>query len=191
MGYEIDFLPVGKDKSGDAILLRFGNLYGERHEQTVVAIDGGFQDSGKLVVEHVREHYKTNQIDLVVSTHPDQDHVGGLEHVLLECEVGELWMHQPWNHTNDIAKMFTDGRVTDQGITEALRKSLDEARVLERLATKKKIPLKEPFTGLTDASCGVIVLGPTKQYYESLLPDFRCTPEAKLQASLLEKTFLA
>ncbi|MFI1955905.1 hypothetical protein ACH437_29400 [Streptomyces xinghaiensis] len=37
MGYEIDFLPVGEEsKGGDAIALRYGNLYGSRRELTVI-----------------------------------------------------------------------------------------------------------------------------------------------------------
>ena len=177
MGYELDFLPVGKDKCGDAIAFRFGNLQGFRNEQTVVIIDGGFQGTGSELVNHVRTHFGTNKVDLVISTHPDQDHIGGLETVLTECEVGRLWMHQPWKHTNDIAKMFVDGRVTDQSVREALRKSLDEARTLERLAQAKNIPIEEPFTGLQDASKSLFVLGPSKAFYESLLPGFRGAPE--------------
>ena len=43
MGYEVDVLGVGgESKSGDAIALRWGNLYGSREEQKVVVIDGGF-----------------------------------------------------------------------------------------------------------------------------------------------------
>ena len=42
MGLEIDFLSVGEgEKSGDAIALRYGNLFGPRSEQTVLVIDGG------------------------------------------------------------------------------------------------------------------------------------------------------
>jgi beta-lactamase superfamily II metal-dependent hydrolase len=188
MGYQLDFLPVGNDKPGDAIALRFGNLQGARAEQTVVIIDGGYQDDGKKLVEHVRTHYGTNKIDLVISTHPDQDHIGGLETVLKECEVGRLWMHRPWKHTEDIAKMFVHGRVTDQSVRETLRKSLDEACDLDQLAQAKKIPIEEPFRGLLDPSKSILVLGPSVPFYESLLPGFRCTPEPK--AGIL-KGFLA
>jgi len=179
MDYELDFLPVGKDKPGDAITLRFGNLKGPRSEQTVVVIDGGFADTGKEVVNHLKTYYGTTHVDLVISTHPDQDHIGGLETVLTECTVGKLWMHQPWKHTQDIAKMFVNGRVTDQSVREALRKSLDGARSLERVATEKKIPIEEPFAGLKDDTETLVVLGPSQPFYESLLPDFRGTPEPK------------
>jgi beta-lactamase superfamily II metal-dependent hydrolase len=112
-----------------------------------------------------------------VSSHSDGDHAAGLETVLNECEVGCLWMHRPWNHTDDIAKMFSDGRVTDNSVGEALRKSLDEARTLERIALSRRIPIIEPFAGVRDASGAVVVLGPSLSFYESLLPCFRAVPE--------------
>ena len=52
-------------------------------DQKIVVIDGGYQDSGKALVELIRNTYGSNRVDLVVSTHPDNDHVSGL-HVVLE-----------------------------------------------------------------------------------------------------------
>ena len=41
-GYEIDFRAVGEgERSGDAIVVRFGNLAGNRDQQFVMVIDGG------------------------------------------------------------------------------------------------------------------------------------------------------
>lgn len=119
MGYEIDFLGVGEEsKSGDAIAIRFGNLYGNREEQTVIIIDGGFSATGPALVEHVRTHFGTEQVDLVINTHPDQDHLNGLETVLNELDVKELWIHQPWDHNEGLAAKFKDGRITDSSIGE-------------------------------------------------------------------------
>jgi beta-lactamase superfamily II metal-dependent hydrolase len=179
MGYEVDFLPVGDKKSGDAIALRFGNVYGPRAQQTVVVIDGGYVSDGESMVEHLSTYYGTDYVDVLVSTHPDADHVGGLETVLDRCHVGQFWMHRPWNQTTDIARMFQSGRVTDMSVRETLRRSLEGARSLESLAIAKGIPIIEPFTGVTDATGSLIVLGPTQEYYRSLLPDFRCTPTPK------------
>ncbi len=54
MGFEIDFLAVGKEgQSGDAIAFRIGNLLGERKEQFVAVIDGGFKESGEQLVNHI------------------------------------------------------------------------------------------------------------------------------------------
>ena len=54
MDYEMDFIGVGQEsKSGDAIALRWGNLAGDRTDQRVVLIDGGFKESGQHVVDEV------------------------------------------------------------------------------------------------------------------------------------------
>ncbi len=75
MGYEIDFLAVGDgEKSGDAIAIRYGNLFGGREEQTVVVIDGGDRHSGDILVQHIATHFQTDRVDIAILTHPDSDH---------------------------------------------------------------------------------------------------------------------
>ncbi len=180
MGYEVDFLGTQSDsRSGDAIAIRFGNLHGPRSEQTVVVIDGGFTDDGSRLVEHIRTHFGTNRVDLVISTHPDQDHINGLDTILNEMEVGELWLHQPWNHNVGLAAKFQDGRISDNSVGERLKELLNKAHSLYELAESKGIPIYEPFTGLTDASGNIKVLGPSQDYYQSLIPNFDGMPTAK------------
>lgn len=179
-GYEVDFLPVGDgEKCGDAIALRFGNLLANPPQQTVVVIDGGFADSGKSLVEHIRGYYKTENVAAVISTHPDNDHAAGLETVLNELNVANLVMHQPWNHTEDTPHLFEDDRVTDESVERALRESLETARNLEKLAKQKGIRIVEPFWGLTGFDKVMRVLGPTEEFYKNLLPGYRGTPEPK------------
>lgn len=190
MGYEIDFLGVGEEsKSGDAIALRYGNLYGCRDEQTVVVIDGGFQNSGAKLVEHITAHYGTSVVDLVINTHADQDHINGLETVINELEVKELWIHQPWLHNQGLADKFKDGRVTDNSLGERLKQNLEKAYQLVQLAESKEISVREPFTGLVDAGGGIKVLGPSLEYYESLIPDFGGMPEKASLSNAMESFF--
>jgi len=192
MGYEIDFLPVGTgEKCGDAIAVRFGNLYGPRNDQAVVVVDGGFKETGEQLVQHIKQYYLTDYVDLVVLTHPDADHAAGIAIVLSQLKVGCLWMHLPWEHTEDIADMFKNGRVTDTSVSERLRKALDDARGLEKLAESKNIPMIEPFAGIEDDSGHITVIGPSVGYYDELLLDFRCTPEPKVVSSFLTRTIQA
>ncbi len=95
-------------------------------------------------------------------------------------------MHKPWEHSERIYRMFNDGRITSNGLSARLRAALDDARELEKLANRKGIPITEPFAGSELRTCGGIltVLGPTQQYYEVLLTDFRSTPEKKEAYSL-------
>lgn len=188
MGYEVDFLGVGEEsKSGDAIAIRFGNLHGFREEQTVVVIDGGFKDTGDALVEHIKTHFRTDVVDIVINTHPDQDHINGLETVINELTVGELWIHQPWNHNAGLAAKFQDGRVTDNSLGERLKQNLERAWTLVCLAEAKGIAVKEPFTGLQDSSGALKVIGPTVSYYEELIPAFEGMPGAVSESSMFDR----
>jgi len=180
MSFEVDFLSVGEGaKSGDAIALRYGNFAGQRSEQTVIVIDGGTKESGENLVTHIQKHYGTSRVDVVICSHSDADHSSGLTVVLEKLEVGRLFMHQPWNHAEDIAHLFDDDRVTHTGLEERAWRSLENARELEKLATRKKIPIVEPFSDTTKE-----VLSPSKDFYQKQLANFRCMPQPAEQASL-------
>jgi len=184
MGYEIDFIGVGTEsKSGDAIAIRFGDLHGYRHDQTVVIIDGGFNDTGTELVKHVKNHYQTDIIDVLINTHPDQDHINGLIEVMQELTINELWMHMPWNHNNGLAEKFKDGRITDNSISDQLKNNLEKAYELYQLAINQGVTVVEPFTGVMDNSNCVKVLGPRIDYYEDLIPEFDGMPATKSTAT--------
>lgn len=181
MGYEIDFLPVGEgEKSGDAIAMRLGNLTGQRSDQYVVVVDGGFSETGEKLVAHIRQYYRTDLVDLVVSTHPDDDHSCGLRVVIEKLRVRKLWLHRPWRHSTYIRGLFTDGRVTASGISDRLKRSLETASELDRIAEARGIPIEEPFSDTHGTTGPIRVLGPSLAYYCELLPNFRgLTPGGK------------
>jgi beta-lactamase superfamily II metal-dependent hydrolase len=182
MGFEVDFLAVGEgEKSGDAIAFRCGNLTGPRNEQFVMVIDGGTLESGDALVEHVQAIYGTDLVDLVVNTHPDGDHASGLYRVLEELRVGHLWMHRPWTHSPDIRHMFDDGTLSNDRLSAEMRKALSHAWDLEKLARRKGVLITEPFSdGVANRQYGWIsILGPTEDYYQSLLPGFLDLPDVK------------
>jgi beta-lactamase superfamily II metal-dependent hydrolase len=153
--YEIDFLPVESDagpgsKSGDAITMRFSTGPGV---QAVVVIDGGFSDTGNKIAEHVMQYYGTTHVDIMISTHPDTDHINGLAVAMETLTVGELLLHQPRLHERNVA---------DFSNIEAVDNLLDTAKT-------RRVPITEPFTGLTRFNGQLRVLGPTTDYYEDLL----------------------
>jgi beta-lactamase superfamily II metal-dependent hydrolase len=175
MGYEIDFLPVGNgDRSGDAILLRYGNLYGLRNDQVVVVIDGGYNDNGKEIIDHLDRYYGTDRVNLVVSTHPDADHINGLRTVVAELDVDELWLHLPDRHSAELAALKLNGWATATQLREAIRKDLSAVEDLEDIARRRGIPIVEPFVGVSHEStyARLLVAGPTVDFYEELLPQF-------------------
>jgi beta-lactamase superfamily II metal-dependent hydrolase len=188
MGYEFDFLSVGDEsKSGDAIALRFGNLRGQRSEQVVMVVDGGYTASGEALVEHIKACYGADRVDIVISTHPDQDHINGLEVVLEELRVDALFMHQPWRHSRTVAKARS-ARFRSAGFADWVEESLRGASDLETLASRKGIRIVEPFCGFTiPTTAGTLrILGPTQEYYESLLQEEVRIPAAAGQPTALE-----
>ena len=176
MGYEVDFLAVGEgEKSGDAIIIRAGDLRNPSSicRPVVIVIDGGYAKNGEEIVSRIKQHDPSKHVDIVVSTHPDSDHISGLQTVLEECSVSKLWMHLPWNYAGD-----------------KMKESLPAAWDLYSLAKAKNegIIVQEPFAGLVvDSSkhflpnqITISVLGPDKEYYERILNDFEA-PVQKLE----------
>ncbi len=172
MGYEIDFLPVGdKSGGGDAIALRYGNLHGRRDDQTVIIIDGGYKDDGEALVEHLDRYYDTDRVDFVVSTHPDRDHINGLAVVLTELSVGTLLMHIPERHDPFFGRLSSfEHKAASVG--ETFAKSLVQAEGLYDLAQRKGVRVVEPFAGMRPNK-EFQILGPAKNYYETLLEEMR------------------
>lgn len=183
---QIDFLPVDSgEKSGDAIVFRYGD-FSQRSSYQVVVIDGGTKDSGNRLVEHIQNFYDTNHVDLVICTHPDADHASGLRQVLNQCSVGELWLHKPWDHSEKICDLFHDGRITNNSLSERLKNAYTYAHELMVLAEEKGIDIREPFAGRQTEDGMITVLGPTIDYYRELIPEFARSPQAK---SVLEKAY--
>jgi competence protein ComEC len=81
----VTFLDVGQ---GDAALV-------ETPDGRTMLIDGGSAsdryDMGKVVVAPLLWDRGIRRLDVVVATHPQLDHVGGLTFVLRKFQVGELW----------------------------------------------------------------------------------------------------
>lgn len=168
--YEINFLAVGEGaKSGDAIVVSWVEQTGRRR---IVVVDGGYQTTGEQIVGLVRDRFGANSIDLVVSTHPDEDHANGLVVVLQECNVGELMLHQPWEHGTAGGGLFR-GRFADRTLRPEAVKALDSVRILAEEALAVGVIVTEPFAGESRLGGVVEILGPTEEYYESLLPSFR------------------
>lgn len=168
MVYEVHFLPVGnRYKSGDAIALRWGPPGASK----VLVYDGGGTESGKALVTHVRERYRSSRVDYVVSSHPDGDHASGLLTVLQRMEVGELWMHRPWLHASAARDAVQARHPAASPLDSRLRSKLRAARKLEMAALQRGIPIHEPFQGADIG--GLRVLSPSRDWYlDHLLPAF-------------------
>lgn len=192
LAFEIDFHPVGDgEKGGDAITIQYGRLNSQyNYSQKVIVIDGGTLESGKKIVKHIQDVYNTNTVNLIINTHPDNDHCSGLREIMNNLTVEEMWLHRPWLLSNAFLSIFKDGKITDHNLKERLRNALDIVSELEITAKKNGTFLRQPFNGLTYDDGIIKVLGPSENYYKELLPLFRSTPEP-VSESFFRKTYSA
>jgi beta-lactamase superfamily II metal-dependent hydrolase len=170
--YEIDFLDVETKKSGDAITIRY-SLNGETR---IHVTDGGFQDTGDAIIEHINKYYNApSYIDAVVVTHPDGDHTGGLRKLFNEYEIRELWMLRPWLYADELIDRFSRFTSVDN-LIKRLKDLYPNIAALEELAEEHSVSILEPFQG---AHIGdFIVLAPTKNRYLDLIIESDKTPES-------------
>lgn len=107
---EVHFLDVGQ---GDAILI-------ESPTGIQVLIDGG-PDAGVLTELGKNMSFFDRAIDLVIATHPDTDHVGGLADVLARYTVGSI--------------LYTENE-SDSPAARAFTRAIDAEGAVETLARR-------------------------------------------------------
>ena len=162
-GFEIDFLPVGeKSASGDAILFR----YQEDGKFKTILIDGGHKESGGIktsetILRHMRDHYTDMDIEHIVCSHPDSDHIGGLQEVMEQCKVGTLWVNSPLNY-------ITYGELENDSDSDKFCKGdADKVSNLIEAAEKKGISVAKPLQGTHIGP--LTVCSPSREFYKKLV----------------------
>lgn len=186
-GFEIDFLPVGNgEDSGDAICMRWGyGLNTISPEQFVMVVDGGYSETGEEVLKHIKKFYFMDgllpiNVDMVISTHPHQDHISGIKPILEGAnKVKWLIMHTPWHHDGLKAWFDSNGKLKETTIHNKLKAGLSDALDLETQAKTNGAMVIEAFSPWASkefCGCSFDILSPSKQFYEALLPDFNATP---------------
>lgn len=68
-----------------------------------ILIDAGNNDKASVVVDYLKKQ-KVSKIDILIGTHPDADHVGGLDKVIDSFDVSKIYMPKVQSNT----KTFED-----------------------------------------------------------------------------------
>ncbi|HEX8988152.1 MAG TPA: hypothetical protein VF816_09325 [Rhodocyclaceae bacterium] len=162
-GFEVDFLGTG----GGAICVR----YGAPGQYRVMIYECATREAGEAAVEHVRRRYETDRVDFLVASNPDVRRTAGLEVILDELEVGQFWMHRPWEHSEELFLQLVGLRPPGDVAGERLKWTLAAMFDLQEIAAARGIRVLEPFKG---AQIGAFhVMSPDQEWYaHSLLPRF-------------------
>ena len=131
----VHFIDVGQ---GDSILIQ------TPHNRENILIDGGSREAGQLVADYLKNH-GVEKINLLIATHPHEDHIGGL--VLL-------------------LKTFPVEKIIDSG----KKHSSNTYKNYLRTILNQKIPLEiandQKFTW--EDGLELSILGPIKKDYEEI-----------------------
>ena len=178
LGVDVEFMPVGEgQKAGDAIVIR----YGDAENYQVMVVDGGTEDAGEKVLEHINRYCGAGrQVSHMVCTHSDGDHASGLRTIIEKHQVLNLWLHRPWTYASQIVPLFTSSNWTPKGLEGAIRREYPLIGELEALALVTGATVKDPFEG--DVIGPFTVLSPKPWVYAHLVPQFRRTPDPNVDA---------
>lgn len=102
----VHFIDVGQ---ADCILLECDNSF--------ALVDGGNAEDGDLVVEYLEEQ-GVQKLNLVVGTHPHEDHIGGLPTVMDHFPVSNVWF-SAIPYTNHIVRSFLNSaKAQDENVQQ-------------------------------------------------------------------------
>lgn len=79
----VEYIDIGQ---GDCSLIRLP-------DGRNMLIDGGTQATANQLTEHLK-NLNITDIDILVATHPHEDHIGGLDNVINNFSIGEVFMPQ-------------------------------------------------------------------------------------------------
>lgn len=148
----VHFINVGQ---GDSVYIKAPN--GED-----ILIDGGNNAQGDDVVAYLQKQ-KVDDIEILIATHPDSDHIGGLDTVLSAFRVEQVYAPRV-SHTSQTYKDFLNA--------------------VKREGLKIKTAQKGVSLGLKDVSA--MFVGPVKSYSTSDTNDW----SAVLKLTYGKKSFL-
>jgi len=149
---KVHYIDVGQ---GDSIYIKAPN--GED-----IVIDGGNKGKGNAVVSYLKKQ-KVDDIEVLISTHPDADHIGGLDEVINAFKVENVYAPKVSNST--------------QAYKDFLNAVKKKKLTIKTAQAGVKLPIKD---------VNAQIVGPVKTYAKSDLNDW----SAVVHMAYKKNTFL-
>jgi len=141
---KVHFLDVGQ---GDSILVQFP---GGRN----MLVDAGKNGSAPVIISYLKKN-DVKKIDYLVGTHPHEDHIGSLDAVIRNFEIGEVFMPGVTTNTQTFRDVVTAAKNKGLQITAAKA----GANILEEgnLSVKILAPVGTEYENLNNYSAVIKV----------------------------------
>ncbi len=140
MGFYIDMIDVNQ---GDSFLLTLDNST----DTDYVLIDGGPASTGGQLVQHLM-NITQGKIHMVVATHIDNDHIGGLKEIVKNFEVEQFVINEPGNLKDWIGARESFKRLGEKVVPlRKLVENLSTAEDLLNLVSEYHIPITTAYAG--------------------------------------------
>ena len=191
MSLEMDLLPVerGENRSGDCIALRFGNLEEGEEKQFVMLVDGGYSNTKEKLKELLSRYYKCKrrdgriEIDLMILTHPDLDHIEGMVDVLKDDVFSVRGIIAAIPSEEMTEKFFKDGRITSNSLEKRLEDSFKKLAELKELSGERLCSNIFADNGRDTIDVGVMkitFLSPSNSFYRKCIANSDKSPSKGL-----------
>lgn len=180
MKYSIRFIGVSRDKctnNADAIII---NWKDEKQEK-IVLFDTGYKAHGEKIVEVLKNEYFSNtknNIDSIIVSHYDKDHIGGAKYILENVNVEKLYINQPWNLTLE----NNDEDLTEkmqQEYFHSLKESYNDAFEIIKLAECKGTKVFDAYQNISIDGRLFVASPSKKMVYEAA-----CTSNESIDSEL-------
>lgn len=93
---EVHFIDVGQ---GDSILVR--TIDGKN-----MLIDSGSSEKSATVLDYLKKE-GVRKLDIVIATHPDEDHIGSMSEIIKKHEIGTFYLPNKLHNTMAFESMIT------------------------------------------------------------------------------------
>ena len=132
---EVHFLDVGQ---GDSIFIEINNY-------KTMLIDASTSSYGNFIIDYINS-LGYDRIDYLIATHPHADHIGSMQDIVLEYDIGDIYMPKVSTNTKTYENLLT--AIDDKNLT--IKKAYKGVKIID------------------EDELDVSILSPTKDEYDNL-----------------------
>lgn len=161
--FKITFL---SERTADCFLVSVGSPQSATH----ILIDGGLAKDKNKLVDHLKAHTDAgNTLDLVILSHVDGDHIGGLLGLFQQDFINSTFVKEVWFNSK-ISTLTKSSKDLDISYTQGnkLAKLLEEKKINTRGVCSDT---NEP--QFSSTNCEITVLAPSQVALDKLEDDWR------------------